>query len=147
MCAPLQKQLALALGCSEKWASELCRGNPTADRFVATLERLARHRATDAAPLAVLPLTVIPRILAEHVSDDDLDPLLDAALEAEGAREAVENQKTLVAVLGRNGDPETVAAQERELVRALIGSLAAQATLVGVLLERRRRREERSRAH
>lgn len=146
MTAPLQKQLSLALGCSEKWASELCRGNPAVlDRLLEHVERLARSRATDAAPLAVLPMTVIPRVLAERYSDADLDALLGVALEIEADREAEENRATLIALRDRvDGD---VGALEDSLVRALIGSLAAQANLVGILVERRRRRVEGRRAH
>ena len=139
MCAELQKQLALAVGMSEAWISRLCDGHPAVDRYAALVEGLARSGATEAGPLTMAPFALMARVMAERFGDEDLLPALDFALQLETDREGAENTEQVRRMLARGLPIEEELELEDRLGKALLRSMAAEAVVLGLIWERRRR--------
>lgn len=137
MCGALQKQLAIALGKSEPYVSQLVRGHPAAGRYLEMIEQLAEAGYTEAGPLAVAPMAILVRLQAQVLTDPELAEAIREMLLEETVREGPENvEQSRLMIAHGDGDPELEEALEERLIR----SMAAEATLVGLLWERRRRR-------
>lgn len=141
MTAKAQKAIALAAGWTGGWVSRLKDGHPAAGRYLELVERLAGSRATDAAPLAAAPLASLCRVMAERESDDGLDAAIQEAIELGDLRRAQVRESELALLFERSkAEPDQVPELEDRLLFALLGSMAAQATMAGILMERARRR-------
>lgn len=138
MTASTQKAIAIALGKSEAWVSELVNGHEHMAKLVEMVQELARFSATDAWPLALAPVVECLVIQAQDFQDDDdLEVAIRAAILVETERESIENPLQVRRSLG---DPAEMDEIDAELIEALIASACAHLSLIGLLSERLRRR-------
>lgn len=141
MTCGLQKQLALAIGKSEAWVSQLIKGHPFAGRYLRLVEDAERSGSVEAGPLAVAPLAEQLRVQAERFDDVELDAAFWLAIALETKREAAENAATIARCIaeGEGRPAQEIHELEERLALALVGEIAAEIALLGLTWERQRR--------